>query len=270
MAHELELATSRRGLAAVVRVGGTFDLHGADRFDREIRRILHGLTKEILVDLRDVEFMDSIALRCLVAAHRRAFEAEVPLWIVRGGAPVAAPGDRPEPAAERAIEPPVRAARRPAGGATAGAAFVQLAATLRELRGYRQAALMLVAFLIYNDGIGTIIRMAGLYGAELGLPESALIGAIVMVQFVGIPFAFLFGQLAGRIGAKRAILLSLVVLGGMGSLLGALIGALVLSVVAAYVSSFYGPTWSPVTFYLALFLILLIRPQGLFGKRAEL
>jgi len=113
------------------------------------------------------------------------------------------------PLFRRVPEPPVRAARRPAGGATAGAAFVQLAATLRELRGYRQAALMLVAFLIYNDGIGTIIRMAGLYGAELGLPESALIGAIVMVQFVGIPFAFLFGQLAGRIGAKRAILLSL-------------------------------------------------------------
>jgi UMF1 family MFS transporter len=114
------------------------------------------------------------------------------------------------PLFRRVPEPPVRAAMRPpAGAAMVRAAFVQLAATLRELRGYRQAALMLVAFLIYNDGIGTIIRMAGLYGAELGLPESALIGAIVMVQFVGIPFAFLFGQLAGRIGAKRAILLSL-------------------------------------------------------------
>jgi branched-chain amino acid transport system permease protein len=56
----------------------------------------------------------------------------------------------------------------------------------------------------------------------------------------------------------------------MGSLLGALIGVLVLSVVAAYVSSFNGPTWSPVTFYLALFLILLVRPQGLLGKRPEL
>ncbi len=89
--------------------------------------------------------------------------------------------------------------------------FVQLARTVRELRGYRQAALMLLAFLIYNDGIGTIIRMAGLYGAELKLPESALIGAIVMVQFVGIPFAFLFGQLAHWIGAKRAIFVSLVV-----------------------------------------------------------
>jgi UMF1 family MFS transporter len=110
-------------------------------------------------------------------------------------------------------EPPVRrdpAAVRP-GSSPLAASFVQLARTVRELRGYRQAALMLLAFLIYNDGIGTIIRMAGLYGAELKLPESALIGAIVMVQFVGIPFALLFGQLAGRIGAKRAIFVSLVV-----------------------------------------------------------
>lgn len=89
MAHELELVTSKRGLAAVVRVGGTFDLYGADRFDREIGQILHGPTREILVDLRDVEFMDSIGLRSLVAAHHRAFEHKVPLWIVRGGAPVA-------------------------------------------------------------------------------------------------------------------------------------------------------------------------------------
>jgi branched-chain amino acid transport system permease protein len=67
-----------------------------------------------------------------------------------------------------------------------------------------------------------------------------------------------------------AILLSLVVLGGMGSLLGALIGALSLSVVAAFVSASYGPTWSPVTFYLALFVILMVRPQGLLGKKMEL
>ena len=89
MPHELDLATSRRGLAAVVRVGGTFDLHGAERFDREIVGILQGPAREILVDLRAVEFLDSIGLRSLVAAQRRAFEAKVPLWIVRGGAPVA-------------------------------------------------------------------------------------------------------------------------------------------------------------------------------------
>jgi UMF1 family MFS transporter len=118
----------------------------------------------------------------------------------------------PEP-----LVPPATAALGAAGPVRAS--FVQLAGTLRELRAYRQAALMLAAFLIYNDGIGTIIRMAGLYGAEIGLPQEALIGAIVLVQFVGIPFALLFGRLAGRIGAKRAIFLSLVVYVGI-SILG--------------------------------------------------
>jgi MFS transporter, UMF1 family len=113
-------------------------------------------------------------------------------------------------------EPPVKP--NPAALATGNmvrASFVQLADTMREFRKYRQAGLMLLAFLIYNDGIGTIIRMAGIYGTEMNLPESALIGAIVMVQFVGIPFAVLFGKLAGRIGAKQAIFLSLVVYTGI-------------------------------------------------------
>jgi len=86
----------------------------------------------------------------------------------------------------------------------------------------------------------------------------------------GSMMSFLFTFYPGKHWEWVAILLSLVVLGGMGSLLGALIGALALAVVSAYVSSFFGPTWSPVTFYLALFLILLIRPQGLLGNRPEL
>ena len=88
-------------------------------------------------------------------------------------------------------------------------AFVRLGETFRELRGYRQAFLMLLAFLIYNDGIQTIIKMATAYGTELGIGQSALIGAILLVQFVGIPCSFLFGMLAGRIGAKRALFLGL-------------------------------------------------------------
>ena len=86
----------------------------------------------------------------------------------------------------------------------------------------------------------------------------------------GSMMSFLFTFYPGKHWEWVAILLSLVVLGGMGSLLGALIGALALAVVSAYVSSYFGPTWSPVTFYLALFLILLIRPQGLLGNRPEL
>jgi UMF1 family MFS transporter len=88
-------------------------------------------------------------------------------------------------------------------------AFVRLGETFSELRGYRQAFLMLLAFLIYNDGIQTIIKMATAYGTELGIDQSALIGAILLVQFVGIPCSFLFGMLAGRIGAKRALFLGL-------------------------------------------------------------
>jgi len=89
------------------------------------------------------------------------------------------------------------------------AAFGRLAETFHELRGYRQAFLMLLAFLIYNDGIQTIIKMATAYGTELGIGQSALIGAILVVQFVGIPCSFLFGTLAGWIGAKRALFLGL-------------------------------------------------------------
>ncbi len=88
-------------------------------------------------------------------------------------------------------------------------AFTRLRDTFRELRNYRQAFLMLLAFLIYNDGIQTIIKMATAYGTELGIGQNALITAILLVQFVGIPCSFVFGMLAGRIGAKRAIFLGL-------------------------------------------------------------
>jgi UMF1 family MFS transporter len=98
------------------------------------------------------------------------------------------------------------------------AAFVRVWETFHELRGYRQAFLMLVAFLLYNDGIQTIIRMAAIYGAEIGIDQNAQIGAFVVVQFVGIPFSFLFGALASRIGAKTAIFLALGVYTGISVL----------------------------------------------------
>jgi UMF1 family MFS transporter len=90
-------------------------------------------------------------------------------------------------------------------------AFQRLGETLRELRSYKQAFLMLVAFMIYNDGIQTIVKMATAYGTEIGIDDAALIAAVVMVQFVGVPFAFLFGRFAAKIGTKPAILIGLVV-----------------------------------------------------------
>jgi len=106
----------------------------------------------------------------------------------------------------------------PAGGLTSAgarralpirAAVDRLIETGRSLQRYRQAFLLLLAFLIYNDGIGTIMRMAVRYGDEIGIDRGTMIGSILLVQFVGIPFAFLFGMLAGRIGAKRSIALGL-------------------------------------------------------------
>ena len=98
------------------------------------------------------------------------------------------------------------------------AAVSRLGGTFRTLSRHRQATLMLIAFLLYNDGIGTIIRMAAAFGTEIGLESGALIAAILLVQFVGIPFSFLFGSIAGKVGAKRAVLAGLVVYTGIAVL----------------------------------------------------
>lgn len=97
-------------------------------------------------------------------------------------------------------------------------ALARLARTMRELRSYRNAFLLLLAYFVYGDGVGTIIRMAAIYGAELGIDRGALIAAVVMVQFVGVPFTFMFGILAGRIGTKQAIFMGLGIYTGISIL----------------------------------------------------
>jgi MFS transporter, UMF1 family len=94
-------------------------------------------------------------------------------------------------------------------------AFVRAWEAFRELRGYRNAFWMLIAFLLYNDGIQTMIRMSSIYGAEVGIDSNAQIAAFVVVQFVGVPCSFLFGALADRIGAKTAVFLSVAVYTGI-------------------------------------------------------
>lgn len=89
--------------------------------------------------------------------------------------------------------------------------FRRLRATFVEIRSYRHAFFMLVAFLVYNDGINTIIRMATIFGTEIGIASQHLIGALLLVQFLGLPFSLLFGRMATRIGTKQAIYVSLVV-----------------------------------------------------------
>ncbi len=118
----------------------------------------------------------------------------------------------------RVPEPPASRNDGRRQGSGLRVAFQRLANTLRELRRYRQALLLLVAFLIYNDGVLTIMRMATAYGKGIGLDSSDMILAIMIVQFVGIPFAFLNGALALRIGAKPTILIGLGVYVGIALL----------------------------------------------------
>jgi UMF1 family MFS transporter len=121
----------------------------------------------------------------------------VPLFLrVREPAPLLEPDERPR-------QNPARVALQ------------RLRETFRELRRYREAFLMLIAFLVYNDGISTIIKLSAVYGDDIGLSTGALIVAIFVAQIVGIPFAFLFGGLAGRFGPKRSVLLGLVVYTGI-------------------------------------------------------
>jgi MFS transporter, UMF1 family len=114
----------------------------------------------------------------------------------------------PEPARR------VEAGERPQGNAFLTGVH-RLFETFRELRRFKQAFLLLSAFLIYNDGIQTIIRMATTYGSEIGIDENAMIVALLITQFIGVPFAFLFGHLADRIGAKVAVIGGLVVYAGI-------------------------------------------------------
>jgi UMF1 family MFS transporter len=106
----------------------------------------------------------------------------------------------------------------PAGPSPLRAGFARLGETSRELRRHRQALRFLLAALLYGEGIDTLIRLAAAYGAELGIGSTHLLGAILLVQVVGVPCTVLFGALAGRIGAVRAIDLALVVYVGIAVL----------------------------------------------------
>ena len=106
----------------------------------------------------------------------------------------------------------------PAGRSLVGVGFRQLAATLRHARGYPITLAFLVAFLVYNDGIQTVVTVSAQYGdKELRLSDTVLLSGILLVQFVAFAGALGLGRLAYRFGAKRVVLASLVVwLGAVG------------------------------------------------------
>ncbi|WP_305985938.1 branched-chain amino acid ABC transporter permease [Roseibium sp. MMSF_3544] len=109
--------------------------------------------------------------------------------------------------------------------------------------------------------LGVNVNFVAMASFAIGIGLAGAAGALV---------SFVFSFFPAKHWEWIAILMSLVVLGGMGSILGTVLAAFMLSVVAAFVGDIFGATWSTMTFFLALFLVLLIRPQGLFGEKPEL
>ncbi|HEY3109453.1 MAG TPA: MFS transporter, partial [Chloroflexota bacterium] len=110
---------------------------------------------------------------------------------------------------------------RPAGAPPLGqpgpaAGFGQLRRTFAEARRYPQTLLFLAAYLLYNDGIQTVIALSSQFAQEeLGLSIATLSSVALMVQFVGVAGTLAFAGLAERIGAQRSVVLSLVVWSGV-------------------------------------------------------
>lgn len=92
---------------------------------------------------------------------------------------------------------------------------------------------------------------------------------LAMAGASGSLLSFIFTFFPAKHVAWIGMIMCLVVLGGMGSLMGALVSSFLLAAASAFVNFYIASAWSPITFYLALFLILLFRPQGLFGKKVE-
>jgi UMF1 family MFS transporter len=107
-------------------------------------------------------------------------------------------------------EPPAASLALGPGESVLGATFSRLRTTFSHLRRYRELLKFLIAFLIYNDGIGTIIGVAAIYGAELGFGTIELISAILLVQFVGIPYSLIFGRLPRAGDARRPVFLAFI------------------------------------------------------------
>jgi MFS transporter, UMF1 family len=102
-----------------------------------------------------------------------------------------------------------RPVREAAGASRSG--FRQLATTIREMRAFPLTLWFLGAYLLFNDGVQTVIALSATYATEeLDLDQSVLTGAILMVQVVAIAGALGLGRLAVRYGARRVVLGSLV------------------------------------------------------------
>ena len=111
--------------------------------------------------------------------------------------------------------------KRPEGKGYVRVGFSQLGQTLRDVRHYPETLKYLLAYFLYNDGIQTVIAVAAVFAVAplvqggLGLSITTLTLVILMIQFMAFGGALLWGKLAGWIGAKQSIIISLIIWAGV-------------------------------------------------------
>lgn len=127
-------------------------------------------------------------------------------------------------------EPPAATGTLKPGENIVSLSFMRLGETIKDIRRYAELFKFLIAFLIYNDGIGTIIGVAAIYGAELGFGSVELILALLLVQFVGIPYSLIFGRLPMEGDKRRPIYLAFILFNLVALPLAGVIGAQTLPV----------------------------------------
>lgn len=106
---------------------------------------------------------------------------------------------------------------RPAvgGGNVLTRGFRQFATTFRGLRHDRRILFFLGAYILYIDGVNTVIKMAVDFGRSIGLDTAGMMTALLVTQFVAFPAAIVFGRIGERFGAKRGIMLGIFVYAGV-------------------------------------------------------
>ncbi len=109
--------------------------------------------------------------------------------------------------------------------------------------------------------LGVNVNQVSLVSFGIGIGLAGAAGALV---------SFVFSFFPSKHWEWIVILMSLVVLGGMGSVLGTVLAAFVLATASVFVGFYLGATWSTLTFFVALFVVLLVRPQGIFGEKPEM
>lgn len=109
----------------------------------------------------------------------------------------------------RHVKEPKKSTSKLSWGKCIKEAFVQVGKTAIRLKNYPELFKFLLAFLFFSDGINTIIKMATIYGKEIGIGDTHLIGALLITQFVGLPCTIWLGKISEKWEAKKVLLITL-------------------------------------------------------------